>query len=35
MHRDNGIIFEITMHDEVGVGQPHFVIVMNGVEKFI
>jgi hypothetical protein len=31
MHRYDGIIFEITMHDEVRVGQPHFVVVMNGI----
>lgn len=31
VHRDDGIIFEVTVHDEVRVGQPHFIVVMNGI----
>lgn len=35
MHWYDGIIFEVAVHDEVRVGEPHLVIVVNGVEKFV
>lgn len=35
VHGYDGIIFEIAMHDEIRVGQPHLVVMMDGVEELV
>jgi hypothetical protein len=34
MHWYDGIL-EVSVHDEVGVGQPHLVVMMNGIQIFV